>query len=147
MKASRWIARTVFAIALVGAVTHGSLHAQDKPAAKPPAGSAIDRDWQPMIDHMKKMVAEMERIQQTTDPMERQKLMAEHMRQMHQGMGMMRGMGGPAMGMMHGGMRGHQRPAGPDHRMQWMEYRMDMMHTMMEHMMQHQRMYPPQPAK
>jgi hypothetical protein len=147
MKASRWIAGTVFAIAFVGAVMHGSLHAQDKPAAKPPAGSAIDRDLQPMIDHMKKMVAEMERIQQTTDPAERQKLMVEHMKQMHQGMGMMRGMGGPAMGMMHGGMRGHHRPTGPDQRMQWMEHRMDMMQTMMEQMMQHQRMTPPSLVK
>ncbi len=51
------------------------------------------------------------------------------------------------MGMMGVGAKGSQRPIGPDQRMHMMEQRMDMMHTMMEQMMHHQRMLPPTPAK
>ena len=49
------------------------------------------------------MQSKIDRIRQTTDPNERQKLMAEHMKGMRQGMEMMRGTGGGMMGKMQGG--------------------------------------------
>jgi hypothetical protein len=77
----------------------------------------------------------MDRMQKTTDPQERQKLMREHMQSMREGMGMMKGMGS---GMMGGD---------PKHRQEMMGSRMDMMQMMMEQMMQHQQMASPPPAK
>ena len=144
MKRTLLIAITVIALGVTGTATVGTLHAQDKAAAKPPATMPMDRDMQPMMEHMKKMQADMQRIQQTSDPAERQKLMQEHMKQMHEGMGMMRGMGG---GMMGGSAKGPPRPMGPDQRMNMMEQRMEMMQTMMEQMMHHQRMSSPPAGK
>jgi len=43
------------------------------------------------------MIADMSRLQQTTDPMERQKLLAEHWDLMRQNMQSMRAFGGPMM--------------------------------------------------
>ncbi len=51
------------------------------------------------------------------------------------------------MGMMGVGAKGSQRPIGTDQRMHMMEQRIDMMQTMMEQMMHHQRMLPLTPAK
>jgi hypothetical protein len=77
----------------------------EKPAAKPRAGMQVDpKMQQQMTDRMKTMQAQMEKIRQTTDPKEREKLLAEHMKSMQEGMQMMRGMGGGMMGMMGGGM-------------------------------------------
>lgn len=94
----------------------------------------------------------MQRIEQTSDAAERQRLMQEHLRAMREGMGMMRGMGakggmggagmtmgqgtsGSGKGMSGGkadGMMGCEMMEG--HAM--MEKRMDMMQQMMEQMLQ-----------
>lgn len=94
----------------------------------------------------------MQRIEQTTDAAERQRLMQEHLQAMREGMGMMRGMGamggmGAGAGMMMGqgptgggmgmsgdkagGMMGCDMMAG--HAM--MEKRMDLMQQMMDQML------------
>ncbi len=69
-----------------------------------------------MNANMDKMQAEMKRIQETKDPAQRGKLMDEHMKQMHEGMGEMRkkGMGGKECRMemmdgMMGQMQEHRR--------------------------------------
>jgi hypothetical protein len=97
----------------------------------------------------------MQRIEETRDPAERQRLMHEHLQVMREGMGMMRGMG--AMDGMGGGGAGMMMGRGPagggkgmsgdkaggtmgcdmmaGHAM--MEKRMDMMQQMMEQMLRH----------
>lgn len=77
---------------------------------------------------MQEMHKMMERIQQSTDPAERQQLMGEHMQEMHKMMGEMQGMMGKGMG-------GSAVPG--DERQQMMEKRLDMMQGMMEQMMGH----------
>ncbi len=52
MKRTLLIAITVIALGLTGTATVGTLHAQDKPAAKPPATMPMDRDMQPMMEQM-----------------------------------------------------------------------------------------------
>lgn len=78
---------------------------------------------------MQKMQDEMRRIRGTTDPVERQRLMDEHMKSMQQMMPMMSGMTEMGRGAGQGT---------PEQRMQMMEMRMDMMHKMMEQMLQHE---------
>jgi len=122
------------------------------PAAKAPQApakpKADDKAAAQMQDHMKKMQDIMARMQKTTDPAERKKLMDEHTKVMQEGMQMMRGMGGGMMQGMEGGMMGQApkdgaakpgmgrgAPMSPE----MMERRMDMMQMMMEQMMQHQK--------
>lgn len=81
-----------------------------------PQGLSPDQYSQQMRDHTQRMHEQMNKIAQTTDPQERQRLMQEHWQGMYQDMQSMRGMGwmfgggsmmGPGMmggGMMHGGM-------------------------------------------
>lgn len=86
-----------------------------------PQGLTPDQYSQQMRDHMQRMQDQMNRIAQTTDPQERQRLMQEQWQGMYQDMQTMRGMGwmwggggmmGP--GMMHGGMMpGGMMPGGP----------------------------------
>lgn len=97
--------------------------AASAPVARPPAGVPADMDARmaAMQEMHRKMMA-------AKTPEERQALMAEHMKAMQGGMGMMRQMradrgGGAAM------------PADPRTRMDAMEQRMDMMQLMMEMMM------------
>jgi len=133
----RNLVAALLAIGIVGAAPLGTL-AQDKPAAKPGATMQMDPKMrQQMMDRMKTMQAQMDKIRQTTDPKEREKLMTEHMKSMQEGMRMMRGMGGGMMGMMGGGMMGG---GAGSQSMPMMEGRMDMMQMMMEQMMQHQQM-------
>jgi hypothetical protein len=93
-----------------------------------------------MHDHMKDMQAMRDKMMNAKTPAERQALMAEHMKTMHEGMAMMKGMKG--MGSMHGkagmpGMAGMKdMPMDMSKHHQMMEMRMDMMQTMMEMMMQ-----------
>ncbi len=125
-----------------------------RPAPKPPVD---EKSMAQMQDHMKKMQDVMARLQKTTDPAERKKLMDEHTKSMQEGMQMMRGMAGGMMqgmlagGMMDGSMMG-QAPkdgaakSGPMGRgapisPEMMERRMDMMQMMMEQMMQHQKAF------
>ena len=98
--------------------------------------------------HMGQMDAHMKRMQELhvklTDaktPEERQKLMDEQRREMHQGMAMMQAMphDGSAMGGAGAGMKGHTgKPADQKMQMQMMERRMDMMQAMMQTMMDQQ---------
>jgi hypothetical protein len=104
-------------------------------------------------EHMKKMQGIMARMQKTTDPAERQKLMTEHMQAMQEGMKTMRGMSGMMHGMTGGGMMGTgmmgQAPKeeggkpgmsdGGPMSPAMLESRMEMMQMMMEQMMQHQK--------
>lgn len=77
-----------------------------------------------MAGHMQTMQQQMQQIHASKDPAERKRLMDEHMRSMQGMSSMMSRMGGPAS-------------PDPDQRMQMMEMRMDMMHKMMEQMLQH----------
>ena len=95
---------------------------------------------QKMQENMKKMRAQLDKIQKTKDPELRQKLMMEHMQTMHDNMmmgtcSMKEGeMRGPMMhGMMDEGEAGMSPDAMMD-RMNRMEKRMDMMQMMMEQM-------------
>ncbi len=116
-----------------------------RPAATP---QADEKSMAQMQEHMKKMQDIMARLQKTTDPGERKKLMDEHTKAMQEGMQIMRGMGGGKMQGMGGGMMGQApkdgaakpgmgraAPMSPE----MMEHRMDMMQMMMEQMMQHQK--------
>lgn len=109
-----------------------------KPAATAkPAGSepAADPQIGQAQETKRKLQELMGKIRQASDPVERRKLLQEHMRTMQEGMKQMRGMGG---GMMMGDMmKAHDM----------MERRMEMMETMMEHMMQREEMRDAMQAK
>ena len=73
--------------------------------------SSDNQKWMTqMQERMKTMQEQMSRMQQTTDPKERQKLLQEHMQTMQEQMKDMRAMGGGMMmGMMgQGGGKGMQ---------------------------------------
>ena len=82
-----------------------------------PEGVTPESYRQQMQGHMSGMHEQMNKIAQTTDPQERQRLMEEHWRAMYQDMQTMRGMGwmweGPMMGpgMMHGAMPSRPAPS------------------------------------
>ena len=141
--------RKLIAIALLaaGLAAQPLVAAAQAPAQKP---APVMMDQDKMGEQMKKMQAQMDRIRQAADPKERERLMQEHMKTMQETMQGMRGMGGPMMGTMGGGMMGGAKGAGPmkpDRRMNMMEQRMDMMQMMMEQMMQHEGMMQSAPAK
>lgn len=102
--------------------------------------------WERHVDQWQKrmntMHRQMQEIDRTTDPAKRQKLLDEHWQLMNEQMYSMRMMGGGMMGHMSG-QRHHRRGRhmmDSDERNQHMYDRMDMMHLMMEQMMQHQHM-------
>ncbi len=121
--------------------------------------------------HMKRMQEQMDKIRQTQDPQERQKLLQEHYATMQSAMTAMHGMWGPGMmggpGMMRGrgmtmggpgmmgwgGMRGYYSNLSPEHmrqRQYMTDQYMGMQQMMMDHMMWRQQwMGPPaaQPGK
>ena len=111
-----------------------------------PASAESDSAMQKMQENMKKMRAQLDKIQKTKDPELRQKLMMEHMQTMHENMMMGRQMmmgtcsmkDGEMMGpMMHGMKDEGETGMSPDammDRMNKMEKRMDMMQMMMEQM-------------
>ena len=123
--------------------------ATGNPAATAPAKPAAADEANKQLTRAQIL---MQRIEQTSDAAERQRLMQEHLRAMREGMGMMRGMGakggmggagmtmgqgtsGSGKGMSGGkadGMMGCEMMEG--HAM--MEKRMDMMQQMMEQMLQ-----------
>lgn len=113
-------------------------HAQPNPAAR--AASAPGMPMQADMDKQMKAMQEMhEKMAAAKTPAERQALMAEHMKVMRDGMGMMGRMGG--MGMGPGGMgpgpKGGPGPQG------MMEQRMRMMEHMMQMMMDRMEAMPP----
>ncbi|MES2162887.1 MAG: hypothetical protein V4476_17145 [Pseudomonadota bacterium] len=96
-----------------------------------------------MMDNMQKMQRQMEKIQATTDPKERQKLMQEHMQAMQDNMKAMRAADATPAGDKHQGKAGGgMMMMRPD----MMEKRMDMMQMMMEQMVQHQSVKESAPA-
>jgi len=122
---------------------------QQKTAGDMPAQGMGDM-MEKMQQHMKKMMQQMQAIHATDDPEKRDKLLQEHMQSMHEGMQMMRSMGGGMMkgmmgeggggmmkGMMGKGDTGMMKRGDKDMRHQMLEQRMDMMQMMMEQMMQH----------
>ena len=110
-------------------------------AAKPSSGKTTP-EMTRMADQTKAMQEMHEKMMAAKTPEERSALMAEHMKSMQEGMGMMKGMGG--MGGM-GGMAGPKSPAtNMTERQTMMEQRMDMMQTMMEMMVDR---LPASPAK
>ena len=133
------------ALYAVGAPSWAAQHDQHK--AHHPAGSASAAATKPMpgktTPEMARMANQMKAMQEMHDkmmaaktPEQRSALMAEHMKTMQEGMGMMKGMGG---------MAGPKSP--PDtmtERQTMMEQRMDMMQTMMEMMVDR---LPQTPAK
>jgi hypothetical protein len=132
------IASVLFVSSLVFA--EDAHHPEQAPQGKAPQATSSsdpskDRNaqQQSMMENMKKMQAEMEKIHQTTDAAERQKLMQAHMQSMREQMTMMRSMGG---GMMSDDPKTSQKK---------MEECMDMMQMMMEQMMQHQEAMQPMP--
>lgn len=122
--------------------------ATGNPAATAPAKPAAADEANKQLTRARAL---MQRIEQTSDAAERQRLMQEHLQAMREGMGMMRGMG--AMGGMGGaGMMMGQGPAGGGKGMSgdkaggmmgcdmmaghaMMEKRIDMMQQMMEQML------------
>lgn len=56
----------------------------------------FDKQHSQMREHMQQMQAQMNKIQQTQDPQERQRLLPEHWNSMQAGMASMHGMWGPA---------------------------------------------------
>ena len=129
------------------------------PAAAKSAGTepAADQQIKRAQETMRKLQDQMEKIRQTNDPKERQKLMQEHMQTMQEGMKQLRSMGGmktqvPAqakmMGMEGDGKQGGMMMGGGMMKMHdMMEMRMEMMETMMEQMMQREEMRGAMPAK
>src|SRR5688572_6792547 len=59
---------------------------------KAPDVAEFDKQMAQAQENMKKMYEQMDKIQQTKDPKERQKLVEEHWASMQNGMGMMQGM-------------------------------------------------------
>ena len=132
----------------MGAPSWAAQHDQHK--AHHPAASASAAAAKAMpgktTPEMARMANQKKAMQEMHDKMmaaktaeERNALMAEHMKTMQEGMGMMKGMGGM------GGMAGPKSaPADLSQRQTMMEQRMDMMQTMMEMMVDR---LPQSPAK
>jgi hypothetical protein len=91
-----------------------------------------------MQARMQEMQALMERIRNTSDPAERQRLMDEHMRAMHDGMAMMGrmgGQGGPGPGAECSQHDSECRMREMQREQRMMGERMGMMQMMMQQMM------------
>ncbi len=129
------------ALSLVAAGTTTTWAAQhDQHKGHHPAGSASAAAVKAMpgkntpemarMDNQMKAMREMhDKMMAAKTPEERNALMAEHMKTMQDGMGMMKGMSGM------GGMPNPKgMPADMTQRQRMMEQRMDMMQTMMEMM-------------
>lgn len=89
-----------------------------------------------MQAHMQKMNQQMDEIRATEDPDKRAELIDEHMKSMHEGMNMMRGMDGNMM--MGGKQQGAPMSDDMASRMNRMEQHMDMMQMMMDQVIQTQ---------
>ena len=96
-------------------------------ATKPPAKPMHADKMAAMDQQMKAMQAMHDKMTAAKTPEQRQALMAEHMKLMHEGVGMM---GGGMAGMGHKGMQGTAAE-----RQQMMEKRMEMMESMMQMML------------
>lgn len=85
------------------------------PQPSPPDEKAFQEYMSKMQTHMKTMQEQMQKLQQTSDPQDRQRLMQNHWTAMQEGMKMMHGSGNtPGCMMMGGGpmMGGNKGKAG-----------------------------------
>jgi hypothetical protein len=140
-------ASTLMACSTTGSLPFGSASAQGTP--QPNAMGNMDMakmDMSKMDAQMKKMHEMHEKMMAAKTPEERNKLMAEHMKTMQDGMKMMEGMGGAGMSGMAGmqGMKGMGDMKDMPAHHQMMEKRMAMMQSMMQMMMDRM---PAQPAR
>ena len=136
-----------FALAIFAGAAPSWAAQHDQHKAHHPAGSASAAasksmpaktmpEMARMANHMKAMQEMHDKMMAAKTPEERNALMAEHMKTMQDGMGMMKGMGGTA------GPK--SPPTNMTERQTMMEQRMDMMQTMMEMMVDR---LPPTAAK
>ncbi len=105
------------------------------PVAKPVTGKTTP-EMARMANQRKAMQAMHDKMMAAKTPDERNALMGEHMKTMHDGMDMMKGAGGMSAP--------NKPPADMSQRQNMMEQRMDMMQTMMEMMVDR---LPQSPAK
>lgn len=131
--------------ALVACGTTPSMPMSAATAGTMPAPDHMAR----MDEQMKTMRAMHEKMMNAKTPEQRNALMADHMKAMHDGMGMMKGMSGmsgPMAGMstMGAGPDARGMPGDMAKQNQMMDKRMDMMQMMMEMMMDRM---PPSPAR
>lgn len=159
-----------------------SVHAQavgpaEKTARAPEKASSVeefDKQADQVRQNIAKMQSQMEKIRQTKDPKERQKLLQEHWATMRSGMAQMHalwgssmmggpmmhgpgmggpGMGGPGMGgrMMESRRMGDYYSKLTPEQMKQHQYMMDqymgMQQQMLDHMMQHQNQMWMQPRR
>ena len=125
------------ALVAVGATSWAAQHDQHKghhpagsasaPASKSTSGKTTPEMAQ-MDNQMKAMREMHDKVMAAKTPAERDALMAEHMKTMKEGMGMMKGMGGMA------GTQAKGAPADMTQRQRMMEQRLDMMQSMLEMM-------------
>ena len=138
--------RSILVLAAAAALSTGALAQSDKdhaahhpPGASASASAAPKAPTRDQMDMQMKAMHDMhEKMMAAKTPEERQALMAEHMKTMQDGMGM--------MGQMKGGMGGKAGPGvggGTSTRPEMMGKRMDMMETMMQMMMDRDGMQPP----
>jgi tRNA-dihydrouridine synthase len=109
------------ALALAAPAFAEEAHQHDQ-QAKPGVSAPAEK----MPEMMSRMQEQMKQIHATSDPKERERLMQEHMKAMHESMPMMQGM---------------KEGAGPGdaERMDAMGRRMDTMEQMMQQMLEHQK--------
>ena len=135
-----------FSLLALGTTAWAAQH--DGHKAHHPAGSTAAAKATPGSPAMARMDTQMQAMQAmhdkmmaATTPEARNALMAEHMKTMQDGMGMMKSMGGMGMGGMSDPKA---KPADMAQRQRMMEQRMDMMQATMEMMVDR---LPPSPAK
>jgi hypothetical protein len=78
-------------LAFSGAAYAQDAHHPGEAAKSPATGPAMQERMKSMQEHMKGMRAQMEGIRSATDPKERERLMAEHMKTMEQSTSKMQG--------------------------------------------------------
>jgi len=138
MKTNILIAAIVLVMSITGTAMadKGSHHATDSDH-KTMSGMANMGD---MEKHMSEMQGIMEKIKNTKNAKERQKLMSQHMEEMHEGIDMMQNMMTGKMNDMNMDHESKEKMMGTkDMKMQqsMMTQRMDMMQSMMGQMMNH----------
>ena len=134
---------TAMVIAMAVASTFAATdaeHTAHHPAGKVSApvvkadSSKSKMDMQRMDAQMKTMREMHEKMMAAKTPEERSALMAEHMKTMQDGMGIMTEMSAGGMDAMKGGMMGDMKSGASNHH-QMMEKRIAMMQSMMQMMM------------
>ncbi|MTW10033.1 hypothetical protein GM658_05415 [Pseudoduganella eburnea] len=132
--------------AMLGCAANAAEPPKAPAPARTGAGPAYsEQQFDAAYQHLKKMLAQMERIKATKDPQERERLLLEHRQSMRDGALAMRRLECQAeKGRDCPWQSGHR---GPHDRMGMMERRMDMMQMMMEQMIEHEGQNPPAPRQ